>query len=70
MEVFPLVTYWLAGGEAKNSITEKIATREFGPFCCMIAGCAFREISDEEVIEYVKKTHRGESPVRIERKPR
>lgn len=69
-KMYPLVTYWLGAGERKNSVTGKIMTLEVGPYCLIENGCAYREYTDEEVTEYVKKLHRGAVPVRIERKPR
>jgi len=53
------ITYYLFRAEGKPLN---------GPFCTQILGGHLRHVTDEEVIEYVKKVH-GVAPVKIVRTP-
>lgn len=60
-----LQTYWLPGIARKNSTTGREVIESRGPFCVMALGCAINPLTEQEVIEHVRKLH-GVEPVKVE----
>lgn len=62
-----LITYYVDVGAVVQSTTGQVVHRERGPFCVNVKGsCHKPPMTDEEVVEYVKKQH-GVGPLRIVR---